>query len=175
MGLYCLQQTWCVVENCKPVLFYNLIQTLINVYVRAKYPLAIVEQLLNLYGEDLGIGYDVGCKFGMTVSRSPLGVLACTLGFLALIGLFHGHAHQRECQIQNLGTYVTGQGLEDLEGCEHFFSGSNALASGTQHASRFHQHQAITNYMKCKDRFDTFQNLSKSSFNFAETMIIDLQ
>ncbi len=30
-------------------------------------------------------------------------------------------------RFQNLGTYVTSQGLEDLEGCEHFFSGSNAL------------------------------------------------
>ncbi|KAG2337008.1 hypothetical protein BDR05DRAFT_895874, partial [Suillus weaverae] len=29
------------------------------------------------------------------------------------------------------------------EGCEHVFSASNALACGTQHASKFHQHQTI--------------------------------
>ncbi|SJL17576.1 uncharacterized protein ARMOST_21128 [Armillaria ostoyae] len=126
----------------------------------AKYPLAIVEQLLDLYRDDLGIGYNVGCKFGTTVLRSPLGERARALRFSSLVGLFHGHAHQRLCQILFLATYVLGIGLEDLKGCEHFFSGSNALATAIRHTSRFHRHQAITTYMKYKDRFDTFQNLS---------------
>ncbi|PBK68454.1 hypothetical protein ARMSODRAFT_988697 [Armillaria solidipes] len=119
----------------------------------AKYPLAIVEQLLDLFGDNLGIGYDVSCKFSITVSQSPLGEHACEHRFCALVGLFHGHAHQRH-------TYVLSMGLEDLEGCERFFLGSNALVLGVRHASRFYRHQAIMNYMKCKDRFDTFQNLS---------------
>ncbi|PBK96125.1 hypothetical protein ARMGADRAFT_1142864 [Armillaria gallica] len=117
-----------------------------------KYPLAITEQLLDLYGDDLGIGYDAGCKFGTTHAHA--------LRFSLLVGLFHGHAHQCLCQILFLTTYILGLGLEDLEGCEHFFSGSNALAAAIRHASRFHQHQAITTYMKYKDRFHTFQNLS---------------
>ncbi|KAK0229193.1 hypothetical protein EDD85DRAFT_957591 [Armillaria nabsnona] len=140
--------------------FVLLVADMVRSGELAKYPLAIVDELLNLYGDDIGIGYDVGCKFGITVSRSPLGERACEHRFCALIRLFHGHAHQRRCQLQHLGTYVLGLGLEDLKGCEHYFAGSNALALGVRHASRYHRHQAITNYMRCKDRFDTFQNLS---------------
>ncbi|SJL09440.1 uncharacterized protein ARMOST_12818 [Armillaria ostoyae] len=146
--------------------FVLLVTDMVRSGELAKYPLAIVDQLLDLYGDDLGIGYDVGCKFGTTVSRSPLGERARALRFSSLVGLFHGHAHQRLCQILFLATYVLGIGLEDLEGCERFFSGSNALATAIRHASRFHRHQAITTYMKYKDRFDTFQNLSES-FNCA--------
>jgi hypothetical protein len=29
-----------------------------------KYPLAIVELLLEVFGPDIGGGYDIGCKFG---------------------------------------------------------------------------------------------------------------
>ncbi|SJK97305.1 uncharacterized protein ARMOST_00557 [Armillaria ostoyae] len=29
----------------------------------AKYPIAIVDKLLDVFGEDLGVGYDIGCKF----------------------------------------------------------------------------------------------------------------
>ncbi|KAK0437474.1 hypothetical protein EV421DRAFT_1907214 [Armillaria borealis] len=82
----------------------------------AKYPLAIVDQLLDLYGDDLGIGYDVGCKFGTTVLQSPLGEHAYALRFSSLVGLFHGHAHQCLCQTLFLATYVLGIGLKDLEG-----------------------------------------------------------
>ncbi len=125
-----------------------------------------MDELLNLYGDDIGIGYNVGCKFGITVSRSPLGEHACEHRFCALVGLFHGHAHQHRCQLQHLRTYVLGLGLEDLEGCECYFAGSNALALGVRHASRYHRHQVITNYMRCKDQFDTFQNLSESLLHF---------
>ncbi|KAJ7703810.1 hypothetical protein B0H14DRAFT_2647720 [Mycena olivaceomarginata] len=45
-----------------------------------------------------------------------------------LVGTFHGHAHNRSCQLKHLATYVLGLGLEDLETCERFFSKSNGLA-----------------------------------------------
>ncbi|KAJ6569306.1 hypothetical protein B0H19DRAFT_939602, partial [Mycena capillaripes] len=67
------------------------------------------------------------------------------------------------CQLDNLSTYVKGVGLEPLEDCESFFSKSNALASTTRYASRFHRQQAITTYMKHTNTFDTYQNLCKSS------------
>ena len=53
-------------------------------------------------------------------------------------------------------------GLEDLEGCEHFFSKSNSLASSTQYASIFHHCQAISEYAMYTDKFDTYQNLGMS-------------
>jgi hypothetical protein len=56
---------------------------------------------------------------------------------------------------------VEGLGLEDLEGCERFFSKSNALAPGTRHASTFHRRQAISEYALFTDKFETYANLSK--------------
>ncbi|KAJ7789709.1 hypothetical protein B0H14DRAFT_3094867 [Mycena olivaceomarginata] len=67
----------------------------------AKYPLAVVEELLNAFGMNLGVGYDAREKN-----------LKC------LVSSFHGHVHNRLCQLRFLATYVEGMGLEDLEGCE---------------------------------------------------------
>jgi len=52
-------------------------------------------------------------------------------------------------------------GLEDLEGCERFFSKSNALASSLRYASVFHQQQKIVEFMKHMDAFETYHNLSE--------------
>ncbi|KAF8151123.1 hypothetical protein K438DRAFT_1624099, partial [Mycena galopus ATCC 62051] len=109
----------------------------------------------------LGLGYDIGCKYGKMVRMHPaLSSLAADNNFKALIGAFHGHAHNRRCQLSNLSTYVKGVGLEDLEGCESFFSKSNALASTTRYASAFHRQQAITAYLKHADIADAYQGLS---------------
>ena len=40
---------------------------------RAKYPLAIVEVLLEAFGLKIGGSYDIGCHFGMTLNNSELG------------------------------------------------------------------------------------------------------
>ncbi|KAG6862617.1 hypothetical protein C0991_011206, partial [Blastosporella zonata] len=39
----------------------------------SKYPLAVTSALLDAFGEDLGGGYDIGCKFKTTIDRSKLG------------------------------------------------------------------------------------------------------
>ena len=130
-------------------------------FSRAKYPLAIVEALLDAFGSNIGGGYDIGCKFGITLARSELGPRAQELHYQALVGSFHGHAHNRLCQLTNLATYVPGMGVEDLEGCERFFSKSNALASSLRYASIFHRQQKIVEYIKHNDSFEVFQNLSK--------------
>lgn len=127
---------------------------------RAKYPLAVVEKLLEVLGADLGGGYDIGCKFATTLGNSPLGPRSRELNYTSLVGLFHGHAHNRLCQTAKLGTYVDGMGIEDLEGCERLFARSNSLAACTRYASVFHRHQAISTYMHHLDRFDTYQSLS---------------
>lgn len=127
----------------------------------AKYPLAITNLLLQAFGCDVGIGYDIGCQFLKTVKNSPLGDLASQLNFQSLVGSFHGHAHERLCQISHLATYVKGLGLEDLEGCERFFSKSNMLAASVRYASTFHRQQAIVQYMRHVDNYEMYANLSK--------------
>ena len=117
--------------------------------------------MLDVFGVDLAAGYDIGCRFETTLNNSPLGEKACQLNHRCLVGAFHGHAHNRLCQSRFLATYVEGLGLEDLEGCERFFAKSNALASGTRHASSFHRRQAISEYALFTDRFETYANLSK--------------
>jgi len=130
----------------------------------AKYPLACVEKLLDAFGPDLGCGFDIGCKFKTTLDNSPLGSRARELRHTCLVGSFHGHAHNRLCQLQHLATYVKGLGLEDLEGCERAFSKSNALASSIRYASIFHRMQAISTYFEHNDTFEIYQNLSQSNF-----------
>ncbi|KAJ7238094.1 hypothetical protein B0H12DRAFT_1025997, partial [Mycena haematopus] len=126
----------------------------------AKYGFAITAHLL-LVLRKLGLGYDIGCKFGKMVRMHPtLAQLTNDNDFKALVGAFHGHAHNRRCQLTNLSTYVKGMGLEDLEGCESFFSKSNALASTTRYATAFHRQQAIVHYLKHADAADAYQGLS---------------
>ncbi|KAJ7156601.1 hypothetical protein C8R43DRAFT_821609, partial [Mycena crocata] len=60
-----------------------------------------------------------------------------------------------------LATYVEGMGLEDLKGCERFFSRSNGLAKSCRYTSRFHRQQEISTYVKHFDSFETYANLSK--------------
>ncbi|KAJ7717541.1 hypothetical protein B0H16DRAFT_1666773 [Mycena metata] len=126
----------------------------------AKYGFAVTAHLLQVLGE-LGLGYDIGCKYGKMVRMHPaLSTLAADNNFRALVGAFHGHVHNRRCQLGNLTTYVSGMGLEDLEGCEKYFSQSNALAATTRYATTFHRQQAITTYMKHTDTVGAYQGLS---------------
>jgi hypothetical protein len=127
----------------------------------AKYPLAVVEHLLKVLPPGLGAGYDCGCKFATTLDRSPLGPQAREKRFKSLVGLFHGHAHNRLCQLSNLGTYVKGMGLEDLEGCERLFRRTNGMAGGFRYASAFHRRQSLAQYFQHLDRYDTYESLSE--------------
>ena len=137
----------------------------INCIARSKYPLAVAEYLIENLGADLSIGYDIGCGFKDTINNSKLSSLAKVMNFQSLIGIFHGHAHNCLCQLQNLGTYVKGLGLEDLEGCEWQFSRLNALARGYRYASQFHHHQSISSYFAHLDHYDTYSSLSNFLVN----------
>ncbi|KAJ6447724.1 hypothetical protein C8R45DRAFT_948397 [Mycena sanguinolenta] len=127
----------------------------------SKYPLAIVNELLNAFGLKIGGGYGIGCHFKTTLGNSNLGDKAHANHFQSLVGSFHGHAHNRLCQLSFLATYVEGLGLEDLEGCERYFSRSNGLAKSVRYASKFHRRQDITTFMKQIDNLETYANLSK--------------
>ncbi|KAG2120042.1 hypothetical protein DEU56DRAFT_928749 [Suillus clintonianus] len=112
----------------------------------AKYPLAMIDKLLAVYGKGGACAYDIGCAFTKTLSNSSLGSRAHQLGFRLMVGAFHGHAHNRKCQLDWHPLYISGTGHSEGEGCEHIFSASNALARGTRHASTFHRHQTINQH-----------------------------
>ncbi|KAJ7439623.1 hypothetical protein B0H11DRAFT_1751794 [Mycena galericulata] len=131
----------------------------------AEYPLAIVDALLEAYGPKIGNAYDINCGFETTVKNSPLGPKALKYDLKWLIGAFHGHAHNRLCQLHYLANYVHGMGLEDMEGCERWFSGANALARSTRYATVFHRKQAIRTYTAHHDTFEVYANLSSFLVN----------
>ncbi|KAF8168860.1 hypothetical protein K438DRAFT_1615960 [Mycena galopus ATCC 62051] len=126
----------------------------------AKYPLAIKNVMMDAFGKDIGLGYDIGCGHAKTLKNSPLGPKAKEHNFSLLVGAFHGHAHNRRCQLKYLATYVEGMGIEDLEGCERIFSKSNGLSRSVRYASVFHRKQTIRTYLAHVDTFDTYANLS---------------
>jgi len=107
---------------------YHLHTLSLTFYLSSKYPLAIVSKMIDIFGADLGHGYDIGCCFKTTINKSLLGPKASTANHTCLVGAFHGHAHNCLCQLCFLATYVEGLGLEGLEGFEWFSSLSNTLA-----------------------------------------------
>ncbi|KAJ7281719.1 hypothetical protein C8J57DRAFT_1056560 [Mycena rebaudengoi] len=126
-----------------------------------KYPLAVSDHLLETYGEDQALGYDIMCAFFKTLKRSSIGAKTAALRLRGVVPAFHGHAHNRECQIGWHPLYVEGVGLEDFEECERTFTKSNNLASTTCLCSPFHRQQQI-------DEHFFFHDLDKhaSSGNF---------
>lgn len=115
----------------------------------AKYPLAILNRLMEIFGERLLVGYDIGCGFSTTASNSLLlGHLIRKLRARLCVNAFHGHAHCRSCQVQWHPLYTEGAGLEDFEGCERVFAESNKVAGVTRHASTFHRRQSIVRHFE---------------------------
>lgn len=116
---------------------------LLTKFIRAKYPLALIDRLLDVHGDDMGCAYDVGCAFAATLDGSRLGPRASSLNFKLMVGAFHGHAHNRMCQVQWHPLHLEGVGHFEGEGCEHVFSSSNDEARHTRHSTWFHRRQAI--------------------------------
>ena len=108
-----------------------------------KYPLSIVNKLLDVYGGDVCVGYDIACSFMKTLKSSSLGPKAVDTRLRCVVPAFHGYAHSRSCQVEWHPLHVGGTGKEDFEGSERAFSASNSLAIGTRLSSRFHRAQAI--------------------------------
>jgi hypothetical protein len=131
---------------------------------RAKYPLAIVDRLIDLLGPRVGCAYDIGCAFSTTVESSSLSEKVKNALFQLMVGAFHGHAHNHICQLNWHPLFIKGMGHTEGEGCEHVFSSSNDLARGTQHATRFHCHQAIEEHFNFWDQ-DKYANLSMLSLS----------
>jgi hypothetical protein len=108
-----------------------------------KYPIAVVNWLLDQYGEDIGLGYNIMCAFIKTLLRSSLGAKTVGLRLQGIIPAFHSHAHNRACQVYWHPMYMEGVRLQDFEECERTFYKSNELASITHLATPFHRQQQI--------------------------------
>ncbi|KAJ7889571.1 hypothetical protein B0H14DRAFT_2336709, partial [Mycena olivaceomarginata] len=117
-----------------------------------KYPLAIVARLLELHGSDIALGYDIMCAFYKTLLRSSLGRDVVRLRLRGVVPAWHGHAHNRSCQLGWHPMYMEGVGLEDFEECERTFSLSNHLASCTRLATPFHRQQQIDEHFHFHDQ-----------------------
>ncbi|KAJ7267850.1 hypothetical protein C8J57DRAFT_1435830 [Mycena rebaudengoi] len=116
-----------------------------------KYPLALVKRLLDTYGADICLGYDIMCAFFKTLYRSSLRSDVVALRLQGVVPAFHGHAHNRTCQLGWHPLYVEGVGCEDFEECERTFSKSNNLASITRGQTPFHRQQTIDEHFQFND------------------------
>ncbi|KAI0683109.1 hypothetical protein BC835DRAFT_1297069, partial [Cytidiella melzeri] len=108
-----------------------------------KYALAVINKLMTVFGSYIGLGYDVGCDTSKTVMSSWLWVCAEEQHLCLLVPAFHGHQHNRLCQLDWHPMYIKGAGKEEFEGCKRAFKDLNMLASGTRLSTAFHRHQAI--------------------------------
>ncbi|KAK7060534.1 hypothetical protein VNI00_001300 [Paramarasmius palmivorus] len=116
-----------------------------------KYPLAIVNRLMDDFGLDLCVAYDIMCAFFKTLTRSRLGSKVKSSRLTGVVPAFHGHAHNRKCQLRWHPQYRFGVGIEDFEECERFFSRSNLLASLTRLATYFHRRQLLLQHFHFND------------------------
>ncbi|KAG2033748.1 hypothetical protein BDR03DRAFT_871373 [Suillus americanus] len=117
----------------------------------AKYPLAIIEKLLAVYGKNGGCAYNIGCVFSKTLANISLGMQAHELDFQLMVGASYGHTHNQKCQLDWHPMYILGIGHTEGEGCEHIFSSSNELARSMRHATSFHQCQTIKEHFSFWD------------------------
>ncbi|KAI5999231.1 hypothetical protein EDD15DRAFT_2363309 [Pisolithus albus] len=120
--------------------FCLLVADMVQSGEQSKYALVVTSKLLDAFGSDLGGGYDISCRFKTTLASSVLGEHARSLDYTSLVNAFHGHAHNRLCQLDNLTTYVEGLGLEDLEG-------------------------SIASYFEHNDELEVYANLTKFLLN----------
>jgi hypothetical protein len=110
---------------------------------RAKHALAAVATILNVFGYDQGLGYDINCVFNVTLHQSSLKNEAVEKRLQYVVDAFHCWAHKRACQLKYHPLYRPGFGLEDLSTCERLFSSLNGTARNIRHSSAFHWMQSI--------------------------------
>jgi hypothetical protein len=127
----------------------------------AKYGLATLNEILDVFGSHQAVGYDIGCSHRVTVAASSIGQKAKALGLQLLVDSFHGHSHNRLCQLHNHPMYLEGLGIEDLATCERIFSSSNNATRLIRHASYFHWLQFIDLHFDQWDK-DKYAELSES-------------
>ena len=96
-------------------------------------------KMIETLGEDLLVGYDIGCGFEGTVSRTSLGPAVKAKNLKFCVNAFHRYTHCYPCQLRYYPNVISGMGLEDLETFERMFSASNQLVSTIRYASPYHR------------------------------------
>jgi hypothetical protein len=118
--------------------FFLCEDTILNLH-QFKYPLAMVNFVMDVFGDDQDVGFDIGCSFEVTVHGSNLlRDKAKQQRMQIIVNTFHGWAHNHLCQLKYHPLYRKGLGLEDLETLERIFSSLNTIARITRHATWFH-------------------------------------
>lgn len=132
--------------------YYNASISSAHSCFSAKYPLAISHSLLDVLGDEgiLQLGYDIGCAHSGTAGRSSFGDRVKAL-IRFVVGSFHGHAHNRPCQLGFHPRYIEGSGREDFETCERIFSVTNLIAALIRHATPFHRHEDMDRAFTASD------------------------
>ena len=133
-------------------------------FSRAKYPLAIVARALQALGPRLLAGFDIGCSFSATLDSSSLGEEFKLSSSRCCVNAFHGYSHNYSCQARNHPNNIEGMGLEDLEGMERIFSGSNQLATVIRYATAYRRRLFIDLYLRQWDT-DKYENLATWLYN----------
>ena len=132
-----------------------------------KYPLASVNRLLEDFGSDICLGYNIMYAFSTTLRNSSLGQKAVAFRLSGVVPAFHGHAHNRGCQVQWHPLYIEGAGLEDFEECERTFCRSNELASVTRLATPYHRQQHIDEHFRFHDIYKHIASGKSSMSNLS--------
>ncbi|KDR81011.1 hypothetical protein GALMADRAFT_241624 [Galerina marginata CBS 339.88] len=130
----------------------------------AKYPLAVVACAIKILGDRNLVGYDIGCSFTATLNSSSLGDVFKASLSRCCVNAFHGYSHNYLCQAQHHPNNIKGMGLEDLEGMERIFSGSNQLANVLRYATAYRRRLLIDLYVRQWDE-DKYENLGIFIFN----------
>ncbi|KAG1819541.1 uncharacterized protein BJ212DRAFT_1445984 [Suillus subaureus] len=143
--VHVFKQTGIFLSACQ----HGIIQTLTKMRCSgelAKYPLATINKLIDVFGDHLGIGSDIGCSLQKTKAGNHHLILA--------VNAFHGHTHNRKCQLQHHPLY---------------------LLPLIHHASRFHYVQFLELHFDQWD-IDKYLELSRfilNNYKQALTMISD--
>jgi hypothetical protein len=123
-----------------------------------------VNKLLDVFGCNQAVGSDIACSFRSTIATSSIGRKAISNNLRLMVNAFHGHAHNRLCQLENHPLYNLGIGLEDLEVCERIFASSNTVARLIRHSSHFHWLQYIDLHFNQWDQ-DKYLEISKPDYH----------
>ncbi len=149
---------------------------------RAKYALCTVNKLIDNLGDDQTVGHDIACTFTATLRDSSISAKVKEHRLTMLVNAFHGHAHNRRCQLANHPLYRPILGLEDLETCERVFSALNSVARVIRFSSHFHWAQFLDLHFRQwnEDRYSDLSEFTHSSIkvclnnsqaNFCSTII----
>jgi hypothetical protein len=119
---------------------------------------------MEILGDKILNGYDIGCAFQSTVRSSSLRSRFESSGNRLCVNVFYGYAHNYACQLKNHPNFIDGMGLEDLETLERVFSSSNYVSPLTCYASAYNRRVFIDLHFRTWDD-DKYQNLGTMIYN----------